>query len=56
LRSDELSHQPRSDKADCDEICRWWRFLQGLETAMQDRVMYLTFKKLDTLGGCIAET
>jgi hypothetical protein len=42
-------------KADCEEICRWWRFLQGLETAVQDRVMHLIFKKFNTPGGYIAE-
>jgi hypothetical protein len=42
-------------KADCEEFCRWWRFLQGLETANQDRVMHLIIKKFDTLRSYIAE-
>ena len=25
---------PEVIKADCEEICRWWRFLQGLERPM----------------------
>jgi hypothetical protein len=47
---------PEVTKADGDEICRWQRFLQGLETAMQDRATHLIFKKFNTLGGYIAET
>jgi hypothetical protein len=46
---------PAVIEADCEEISHWWRFLQGLETAMQDRVMHLIFKKFNTLGGYIAE-
>jgi hypothetical protein len=46
---------PEVIMADCEEICRWRRFLQGPETAMQDRVMHLIFKKSNTLGGYIAE-
>jgi hypothetical protein len=46
---------PEVIKADCEEIRRWWRFLQGLETAMQDRVMHMILKKFNTLGGYIAE-
>jgi hypothetical protein len=45
---------PEVIRADCEEICRWWRFLQGLETARQDGVMRLIFKKFNTVGGYIA--
>jgi len=55
LRSDELSTISEVIKADCEQICRWWRFLQGPEIAMQDRVVHLIFKKFNTLGGYIAE-
>jgi len=46
---------PEVIEADCEEICRRWRFLQGLVTAMQDHVMHLIFKKFNTLGGYIPE-
>jgi hypothetical protein len=46
---------PEVIKADCEQICRWWRFLKGPETTMQDRVMHLIFNKFNTLGGYIAE-
>jgi hypothetical protein len=46
---------PEVAKADCEEFCRWWRFLQGRRTAMQDRVMHLIIKKFDTLRSYIAE-
>lgn len=47
--------RPEGIKADCEEICRWWRFVKGPETAVQDRVMHSIFKKFNTLGGYIAE-
>jgi len=46
---------PQVTTADCEENCRWWRFLRGLETAMQHRFMHLIFTKFDTLGSYIAE-
>jgi len=46
---------PEVIKAVCEQIYRWWRFLQGPETAMQDRVEHLFFKKFNTLGGYTAE-
>jgi hypothetical protein len=49
LHGDEISQQPEVNRADCEEICPWWRFLQGPGTAMQDRVMHLIFKKFNTL-------
>jgi hypothetical protein len=42
---------PEMIKPECQEICQWWRFLQGPETAMEDLVLHLIFKKFNTLCG-----
>jgi hypothetical protein len=55
LRSDELSHQPRSGKGRLRRVLPLVAISPGLETAMQDRVMHPIIKKFDTLRSYIAE-
>jgi hypothetical protein len=49
------STSPEVIKPDCEEICQWWRFFQGSETAMQDLVIPPIFKKFNTLCDYTAE-
>jgi hypothetical protein len=42
-------------KADREQICRWWSFLETPQTPMEERVMNLIFKKFHVLGGYVPE-
>jgi len=55
LRSDELSHQPRSDSGRLPRDLPLVTISPGSGDSHEDRVMYLVFNEFDTLGSYVAE-
>ena len=55
MRSDELSHQSRSDNGRLRRDLPLLTISPGSGDSDEDRVMHLIFKKFDTLGSYIAE-